>query len=103
MTEKNGPGENRFVTMKLPWLVGAGGLGIYLFTLSPWVSLLSLPTVARVSGWLWRPEPGRPLTLALFVPFRLLPAAWIPLMLNLFTAVCAAAVLTLLARTVALL
>src|SRR6266404_720178 len=87
----------------LPWLVGAGALVIYLVTLNPWVSLLSLGTVARTAGWLWQPEVATPLTLTLLSPFRGLPPAWIPEALNVFTAICAAAVLALLARCVALL
>lgn len=88
---------------RLPWLIGAGGLLVYLLTLNNWMSLSSLGTVARTAGWLWQPEPGRPLSLALFFPFRLLPATWLPLALNLFSAILAGLVLVQLARTVALL
>src|SRR5438477_6655848 len=91
------------VRRSLPWLIGAGGLFLFLMTLSHWISYKSLGTVARVSGWTWRPELNHPLTFALLLPFRLLPEAWIPLALNLFTALCAALVLVLLARSVALL
>src|SRR2546428_6319999 len=96
-------GANRFITARLPWLIGAGGLLVYLTTLNHWVSLHSLGTVARTSGWLWRPLLYQPLTAALLYPFRFLPEAWIPLALNLFMAICAALVLLLLARSVALL
>src|SRR5437867_2281499 len=92
-----------FVTVRLPWLIGAGGLLVYLLTLNHWVSLHSLGTVARISGWLWRPELDKPLTIALLFPFRFLPQASIPLALNLFTALCAALTLVLLARSVSLL
>src|ERR1700693_1722693 len=101
--QRNGTATTRFVTTILPCLVGAGGLVVYLLTLDHWVSLLSLGSVARVSGWLWRPATGEPLTFALLAPFRCLPEAWIPLALNLFTAACAATVLGLLARSVSLL
>src|SRR5262249_23128946 len=83
--------------------IGAGGLILFLITLNHWVSLQSLPTVARVSNWLWRPELNHPLTFALLLPFRLLPEASIPLALNLVNALCAALVLVLLARSVLLL
>src|SRR5438876_1018873 len=96
-------GTNRFITARLPWLIGAGGLLVYLMTLNHWVSLHSLGTVARISGWLWRPQLDQPLTFILLCPFRLLPEPWIPTALNLFTAVCAGLVLVLLARSVALL
>jgi tetratricopeptide (TPR) repeat protein len=95
--------RRKFATRMLPWLGGAGGLALYLFTLSHWVSLPNLGLVARISGWSWQPELGQPLTAALLYLFHFLPEAWIPLALNLFTAVCAALVLTLLARSVALL
>src|SRR5207237_7005952 len=91
------------VRRSLPWLIGAGGLFLFLMTLSHWISYKSLGTVARVSGWLWRPELNHPLTFALLAPFRLLPEAWRPIALNIFTALCAALVLVLLARSVALL
>jgi tetratricopeptide (TPR) repeat protein len=102
-TEANGPAVGRFVTAVLPWIVGVGAFLVYGLTLDPWVSLYSLGTVARVSGWTWQPELYHPLTAVVLWPFGLLPEAWIPLALNLFTAACAALVLVLLARTVALL
>jgi len=92
-----------FMRRSLPWFIGAGGLILFLITLNHWVSLQSLPTVARVSNWLWRPELNHPLTFALLLPFRLLPEASIPLALNLVNALCAALVLVLLARSVLLL
>ena len=92
-----------FVRRSLPWLIGAGGLLLFLITLNHWVTLQSLGTVARVSGWLWRPELNHPLTFTLLLPFRLLPETWIPLALNFTNALCAAPVLVLLARSVALL
>ena len=76
---------------------------VYLFTLNHWISLASLGTVARTAGWLWQPETGRPLTLVVLSPFRLLPDSWLPLALNLFTATLAALVLAQLARSVVLL
>jgi len=96
------PRTSHFVTSRLPWIVGVSALGLYVLTLNRWVSLESLETVARASGWLWRPQLDRPLTFILLSPFRLLPQAWLPLVLNLATAACAAWVLVLLARSVAL-
>src|SRR2546428_12305156 len=97
------PNERNFVTARLPWLVGAGGLMVYLITLNKWVSLLNLEPVARISGWSWQPALHQPLTWLVLFPFRVLPEPWIPLALNIFTAICAAFVLMLLARSVALL
>src|SRR5215472_849533 len=92
-----------FVLDRLPWLMGAGALVVYGLTLNHWVSLDSLGTVARTCGWLWQPELYQPLTFAVLYPFRFVPVAWVPLVLNLFNAVCSALALVLLARSVALL
>src|SRR5262245_43768006 len=101
--ETKGPSAGQFQLTRLPWMVGGAGLLLYLVTLNHWISLQSLGIVARVSGWLWEPQVGRPLTVTLLFPFRCLPEAWIPLALNAFTAGCAALILTLLTRSVALL
>ncbi len=95
--------EKKFVPDLLPWLVGAGALAIYLVTLNRWVSLSSLQQVAKVSGWSWQPELYGPVFWLLTYPFRWLPSQAIPLTLNLFSAICAALALALLARSVALL
>src|SRR5262249_42753268 len=63
----------------------------------------SIGAIARVSDWTWQPELRQPITCAVLYPFSLLPAGWLPFALNLFTAICAAVALTLLARSVALL
>jgi tetratricopeptide (TPR) repeat protein len=102
-TEANGPAAGRFVTAVLPWLAGVGALLVFSITLNRWVSYNSIGTVAWISGWTWQPELYHPITAVVLCPFRLLPEAWIPLALNLFTAGCAALVLVLLARSVALL
>ena len=96
--------EKRFVPATLPWVVAAGSLLIYLFTLNTWVSFNSLGHVAKVSGWLgWQPEVNAPLFWLVTYPFHWLPARVIPIALNLFAAICAALTLALLARSVALL
>src|SRR6266446_561232 len=103
ISEKNGAGAKEVLTGVLPWLVGAGSLVVYGLTLNPWVSFHSLRTVARLSDWLGGPDVTQPLTQASLFLFRYLPAGWVPLAVNIFTAICAAAVLALLARSVALL
>ena len=85
----------------LPWLLGAGMFAAYAVTLNAWVSLDSLPLVARVSGLSWRQDLAGPITLLVTYPFGWLPAAWIPVALNVFTALCAALSLGLLAGSVA--
>ncbi|MCU0783789.1 MAG: DUF2723 domain-containing protein [Verrucomicrobia bacterium] len=87
----------------LPWLVAAGALAGYLVTLNPWVSLLNLPQVSRTAGWTWQPELFSPVYYVATYPLRWLPAQWVPLGLNLFSALCAVLTLAQLARSVALL
>ena len=100
--------ERKFVPAILPWLIAIGALGVYLATLNHWVSFNSLNQgnllqVAKVSGWTWQPELYAPLNWLITFPFHWLPIRTIPLALNLFSAVCAALTLALLARSVALL
>jgi tetratricopeptide (TPR) repeat protein len=101
-TEQSQPATTRW-RFPLPWVIGAIAFLVYCLTLNYWASLSSISTIARISGWTWQPELRQPLTCALLYPFRFFPAAWLPFALNLFTATCAALVLTLLARSVALL
>ena len=102
-TEAHRPAAGRFATAVLPWLAGVGALLVFSLTLNRWVSYDSIGTVAWISGWTWQPELTHPVTTVVLWPFRLLPEPWLPLALNLFTAGCAALVLVLLARSVALL
>jgi tetratricopeptide (TPR) repeat protein len=95
--------RKHFAARLLPWLLGAAMLAVYLLTLNRWVTLANLYPVARVSRFLWQPELFNPLIGLVTLPFRWLPAAQIPLALNVFSAACAAVTLGLLARTVALL
>src|SRR5579859_929343 len=92
-----------FVRRTLPWLLAVVMLVIYALTLNPWVSLLNLDTVARVSGWVWLPDFGGPLFHLIMLPFWMLPVRAIPVALNLFSAICAALTLGLLARSAGLL
>jgi tetratricopeptide (TPR) repeat protein len=95
--------RTNFVPRFLPWLLGGLMLVVYWFTLNHWVTLLNLGQVAGVSGWIWQPQLFTPLTYLVTLPFRWLPAAHIPVALNLFSAGCGAATLAILARSVALL
>lgn len=92
-----------FVQSKLPWFIAAGAFLVYLITLNHWVTLASLPYVAKVAGWDLIPPLQAPLFFALTLPFRWLPAAWQPIALNVFAAACSALTLALLARSVGLL
>ncbi len=82
---------------------GGGSFCVYCLTLNHWVSLFNCQLVAKISGWTWQPEFYNPLFFVVTYPFRWLPAAQIPVALNLFSAVCAALTLGLLARSVAIL
>lgn len=95
--------ERRFVAAVLPWLAAGAAMLVYLLTLNHWVSISSLMPVAKTSGWIWQPVFTDPLYWLVTSPLRWLPAPVIPLALNLFSAVCAALTLALLARSVALL
>src|SRR5215472_10139197 len=90
-------------TAALPVRIAAIGFFVYLFTLNHWFSLDSLSLFGRAAGWSWSAPPGQPLTHALLFPFLILPASLIPVGLNVFNAACAALVLGLLARTIAIL
>ncbi len=104
MPNQNQPGpEKNFVPRFLPWLLGGVMLVVYWFTLNHWVTLLNAKQVAAVCGWAWRSQIFSPLTYLVTLPFRGLPAAQIPAALNFFSAVCAAATLAILARSVAIL
>jgi tetratricopeptide (TPR) repeat protein len=95
--------KHGFGARVLPWLLAAGALAVYLLTLNHWVSLANLPQVARTAGWTWQPELLSPAYMVATYPLRWLPAKWIPLGLNLFSALCAVLTLAQLARSVALL
>jgi len=95
--------RNLFPTRWLPWILGAIMLLVYGITLNHWVTVLNLGQVAAVSGWMWQPQLYQPLTYLVTLPFRVLPAAAVPMSLNLFSALCASVALVLLARSVAIL
>ena len=102
-TETRTDPRKNFAPRWLPWLLVAASFAFYWFTLNRWVSLFNINPVATVSGWTWQAELMNPLWLLVTYPFRWLPTPQIPLALNLFSAVCAALTLGLLARSVALL
>src|SRR5262245_59576262 len=95
--------ESGRVLWGLPWAIGAGAMIVFLVTLNHWVSLASLPLVAKVAGWDWVLPHQMPLYFLLTYPFRWLPVASQPIALNAFSVICAAFTLLLLARSVMLL
>ena len=48
--------ESQFAQRRLPWLIAAAALVFYLSTVVPWISLRGFATLAKSSGWDWRPE-----------------------------------------------
>ena len=75
---------------------------VYLATLSGGATVYSIALTAKLCGWDYQPLTGQPLFWLLTLPVRWLPAGWIPLALNVFSATCAAATLGLLAATLEL-
>jgi hypothetical protein len=43
--------EGNFVLSKLPWILAAALLTVYLLTLNHWIALGNLVSAARLSGW----------------------------------------------------
>lgn len=97
------PQVNNFVTAKLPWLLGAVMLIVFLATLTHWITPVNLTEVTDFSNWTERPHSLDSVAFLVTYPIRWLPSRVIPLALNLFSAICATLVLILLARSVSLL
>ena len=95
--------RKKFAPRFLPWLLAVASFALYWFTLNRWASPANFDYVAKVSGWTWLPEIANPVLFLVTYPLRWLPVPQIPLALNVFSAVCAALTLGLLARSVALL
>jgi predicted Zn-dependent protease len=91
------------IRFTVPLGVAVMALLVYGLTVSWEVTFHSLAFTQQVAGWDWQPMTSRPLAWLLTLPLRLLPEAWIPAGLNLFSAVSAAATLAILARSVQLL
>ena len=92
-----------FARSRLPWLAAAAALAFYLGTINHWISYANMPQVAKISGYAWQSEVASPLYYAVSAPLRWLPQRWVPLGVNVLSALCAALTLALLARAVALL
>ena len=87
---------------RFPTQVTLAALFVYALTLSHGVTLASLLLTAKLAGWDWQPMNGQPLLWLLTLPLRLLPAGWVAPALNLFSAVCGALTLGVLARSLEL-
>lgn len=95
--------ESGFTQARLPWIVTAAALLVFLVTLNHWVRSSSLPVLARVAGWDGTPAVSAPLHFLVTYPFRWLPGSVMPVALNALAAGFAALSLGWLARSVAIL
>lgn len=87
---------------RFPVQVTLAALLVYTLTLSHGVTLASLPLTAKLAGWDWQPLNTQPLLWLLTLPLRLLPAGWMAVALNFFSALCGALTLGILARSMEL-
>ena len=82
--------------------VTLAALVLYALTASHGVTLTSLSLAAKLAGWDGQPMNGQPLLWLLTLPLRLLPAGQVALGFNLFSALCGALTLGILARSLEL-
>jgi tetratricopeptide (TPR) repeat protein len=73
---------------------------IFALTVAHGLTPGNLAFTGKVAGWDWIPLTDRPVSWLLTLPFRLLPATWVPLALNFFAAAIAAATLGIVAWTI---
>jgi tetratricopeptide (TPR) repeat protein len=95
--------EMGFVQRRLPWLIAAVALVVYLITLNHSSTFAGVSSLAKAAGWDWRANVVAPLHILLTLPVRWLPVSLQLISLNLIAALCASLALALLARSVALL
>lgn len=94
--------QKSFVGARLPWIVAGAAAVVYLLTLNRWLEPGSLQAYARAAHLEWFTETYLPVFHLVTSPFRWIPATYLPLALNIFSAVCGVVVIGLLARCVAL-
>ncbi|MCL4179746.1 MAG: tetratricopeptide repeat protein [Verrucomicrobia bacterium] len=94
--------HSTFASRRLPWLIAAGAVIVYLITLNRWVSLSGLPMAVMLTDASGSTPLSGPLTFLLTYPLRWLPVSAQLHALNGLSALLAAVTLGLLVRTVAL-
>lgn len=99
----NANSKQGFTQNRLPWIIAAGAMVFYLFTLARWPTFGGLSTLAKVTGWDWHLIYHAPLHFLITYPIRWLPAGWQVTACNLLAVIFSALTLALLARSVALL
>ncbi len=93
---------SKFTRTILPWGIALVALIGYVITLNPWISVGNIANVNRIAGLDWSPSVMAPLNYIITQPISLLPIKYQPYVLNLLSAILAAATLWTLARSVAL-
>lgn len=91
------------VQRRIPLAVAVVAFVVYLVTLNHDATFSGLVNLAKVVGWDWRPSVSSPLQVLVTFPVKYLPAGIQLQALNLISALCGAAALGLLARSVSLL
>lgn len=95
--------RDRFIQNLLPWTIAGVMLLFYLLTMGHTFTLANLPILAELSHWTWPQNSLPPITFLVTYPLRWLAPSGMVLGLGVFSAVCGALTLGLLARAVALL
>lgn len=90
------------VLRRFPVQIAVGAFLVYLLTISHGVTIQSIARVADIC-WNDRQLVTKPVFWLVTLPLHMLPASWVPWLLNLFSAICAAITLGLLARVTELL
>ncbi len=88
---------------RFPFQIALGALLLYGVTLSRGVTFNSLTLTAKLAGWDWMPMVSQPVLWLLTLPLRWLPEAWVPAGLKILSALCGAATLGILVRSLELL
>lgn len=92
-----------FVTRKLPWVLSAVVVLVYLATLNPWMGIQSLRPVTEAAGWSFEFPFSQPVHLVLGGVVARVAGTAFPLVANFLTALLAGGVIFQLARSAALL
>ena len=88
---------------RLPLYAALAAFVLYVCTMGAWVTMNSESLVTTLAGWSDNVMVGQPVLWTLTLPIRLLPAMCVPLAVKLLSALLAALIIGVLARTVQLL
>lgn len=89
---------------KLPWILGAIFVVLYILTLNKWIAVDTLGIVAPIVGWdFWSLQLQNPIYRLITTPFRYFPSSSAIIGLNFFNTILATFTIIWLARSVMLL